>query len=121
MEIRKRARIRRSQRSSGSSGRPESRRFMEYRAKIAGLPVIVVDPKNTSRECPVRHYTDKRNRQARDVPKRLPCVCAAPARHVGAMSVRDRVVVSQPIVARSHWGCKPTDISRGSPAYDLDR
>ena len=29
------------------------RSFIEYKAREAGIPVIVIDPHNTSRECPI--------------------------------------------------------------------
>ncbi|OWP57077.1 MAG: hypothetical protein B2I17_02645 [Thermoplasmatales archaeon B_DKE] len=40
------------------------RSFVEYKAKEAGILVIVVIPHDTSRECPVCHAIDKRNRAA---------------------------------------------------------
>ena len=40
----------------------ELRQFLTYKAKSEGVPLRVIDPKNTSRECPKCHYVDKKNR-----------------------------------------------------------
>lgn len=42
------------------------RDFLEYKARLNGVKVIVVDPRNTSRECERCHYADKKNRQTQD-------------------------------------------------------
>jgi len=98
--IRGRVTVRRSERSRHSKWAfSELRRFIEYKAKLRGVPVIVVDPKNTSRECPLCHYTDKGNRPTRDVFRCLSCGYTAPADYVGALNIRARAAVSQPIVA----------------------
>lgn len=41
----------------------ELRNFIEYKAKLLGVPVIPIDPRNTSRACSVCGYTDKKNRK----------------------------------------------------------
>jgi putative transposase len=38
--------------------------FVRYKAEAAGVPVIVVDPRNTSRTCSTCGYCDKANRQS---------------------------------------------------------
>jgi len=43
----------------------ELRGFIEYKAKLAGVPVIPVDPRNTSRTCPKCGHIDEGNRTAR--------------------------------------------------------
>jgi len=92
--------VRRSERSRHSKWAfSELRKFIEYKAKLRGVPVIVVDPRNTSRECPLCHYTDKGNRPTRDVFRCLSCGYTAPADYVGALNIRARAAVSQPIVA----------------------
>jgi len=42
---------------------------IEYKAKVLDVPIFVVDPKNTSRQCPNPEcqYIDKRNRKTRDI------------------------------------------------------
>lgn len=42
------------------------RQFVSYKASIAGAPVALVDPRNTSRECTEWGHVDKRNRRTRD-------------------------------------------------------
>lgn len=39
------------------------RNFVEYKAKRAGVPVTIVDPRNTSRQCGECGHIDKRNRK----------------------------------------------------------
>jgi len=89
----------------------ELRRFIEYKARLRGVPVIVVDPRNTSRECPLCHYTDKGNRPSRDVFRCLSCGYTAPADYVGALNIRARAAVSQPIVAPLSLGAASSGAS----------
>jgi IS605 OrfB family transposase len=42
------------------------RSFIEYKAKLAGVPVFLVDPRNTSLTCPECGHIDKANRKTRD-------------------------------------------------------
>ncbi|HEX7031695.1 MAG TPA: zinc ribbon domain-containing protein [Nitrososphaera sp.] len=66
-----------------------------------GVPVRIVDPKNTSRECPKCHHVDTRNRPTRNHFKCIKCAYEAMADHVAATSIAARaaIVVNQPIVA----------------------
>jgi IS605 OrfB family transposase len=41
-------------------------RFIAYKAALAGIPVIAVDPRNTSRICSECGHCEKRNRKSRD-------------------------------------------------------
>ena len=41
----------------------ELRSFLTYKAKSEGVPLKVINPENTSRECPKCHYIDARNRK----------------------------------------------------------
>ncbi len=113
--IRKRITVRRGQRSRRSKWAfLELRRFIEYKAKLQGVPVIVLDPKNTSRECPSCHYTDKGNRPTRDVFRCLKCGYTAPADYVGALNIRAMAAVSQPIVAPLSGAASPQALAVGS-------
>jgi transposase len=39
------------------------RQFITYKAKLAGVPVILIDPKNTSRTCSFCGHCEKANRK----------------------------------------------------------
>ena len=61
--IRERTTVRKSQRRQHHSWAfHDLRQKIEYKAALAGVPVIPVDPKNTSRTCPICGCVDKRNR-----------------------------------------------------------
>jgi IS605 OrfB family transposase len=66
--IRQRTRFRREQRdkmSKWSFG--ELRGFIEYKAKLVGVPVVPVDPRNTSRTCPECGHIARGNRLVRGI------------------------------------------------------
>ncbi|RLI43650.1 transposase [Candidatus Bathyarchaeota archaeon] len=76
------------------------RQFIIYKAKLAGVPVKIVDPKNTSRTCPNCGFISKANRKG----ERFHCVnCGfvGSADHVAALNIRGRAAVSQPNVSGS--------------------
>lgn len=79
----------------------ELRKDIEYKAKGEGIPLIVVQSKNTSRECPQCHYIDKRNRQSRNDFECLQCHYSEMADYVAAINIADkaRVSVNKPMVA----------------------
>jgi len=63
--IRKRATVRKDQRSKHNGWAfYQLSGFIAYKAKLAGIAVMVVDPKNTSRECSECGYIDKANRRS---------------------------------------------------------
>ena len=41
--------------------------FIEYKAKLAGVPVIYIDPRNTSRTCSVCGFVSKSNRKSQSL------------------------------------------------------
>lgn len=91
--------VRKSQRRQHSSWAfCQLRQFIEYKAKIAGVPVVLVNPKNTSRTCPVCGYIAKGNRPSRDKFCCQACGYAAPADNVAAENIR-RAAVNQPDAA----------------------
>ena len=75
------------------------RSFIEYKASEVGIPVIVIDPHNTSRECPVCHIIDKINRSERSCFRSISCGLEGEADHIASISIRNRAAVNQPIVA----------------------
>ena len=75
------------------------RAYIEYKATIAGVPTKLVNPENTSRECPECHTIDKRNRPSRDNFRCIQCGYIGEADHIAAINIRSRAAVNQPIVA----------------------
>lgn len=57
------------------------RSFIAYKAKLAGVPVLYVDPSSTSRTCPECGHCERENRKTRD---RFEC------RHCGHSDEADR-------------------------------
>lgn len=47
--------------------------FLTYKAILAGVPLVAIDPRNTSRECSVCGYIDKRNRPNQSIFRCLEC------------------------------------------------
>ena len=74
------------------------RLFIEYKAKEAGIPVIVIDPHNTSRECPNCHTISKKNRPERSIFKCISCGLEGEADYIASLNIRNRAVANQPIV-----------------------
>ncbi|MFB3131144.1 MAG: RNA-guided endonuclease InsQ/TnpB family protein [Rhodothermales bacterium] len=63
--IRKRTTVRKSQRARHHSWSFfQLRSFIEYKAKRAGVPVVLVDPRNTSRTCSACGHCEKKNRKS---------------------------------------------------------
>jgi len=75
------------------------RAFTEYKALREGIPVICVDPRNTSRTCPACGHIDKHNRMNQRLFSCVVCGFAGLADHIAAINIR-RAAVNPPIVAR---------------------
>ncbi|WP_248294675.1 transposase [Actinoplanes sp. TBRC 11911] len=98
--IRHRMTVKKAQRSDLHSWAfYQLRQFVGYKAAIAGVPVALVDPRNTSRECYECGYVDKRNRLTRDDFRCLRCGHAGPADHNAARNIARRAAVMQPNAA----------------------
>ena len=93
--------VQKSQRHNHSSWSfNQLREFVTYKAAIAGVPLVYIDPAYTSQECPICHCISKSNRPTRD---EFCCTCcgfSGPADNVAALNIRARVEVNLPIVAR---------------------
>jgi len=100
--IRKRITVPKAQRRKQHSwGFYQLRQFIDYKAAIAGVPVIYIDPAYTSQECPICHHTSRSNRPTRD---KFSCVCcgfSGPADTIAATNIAARVAVNLPIVAQA--------------------
>lgn len=91
--------VRKAQRSKHSSWSFfQLRQFIAYKALIVGVPVIFVDPHNTSRTCPISEcgHIAKENRPTRDTFHCKRCGYAAPADNVAARIIASRAAVNQP-------------------------
>ena len=78
---------------------PHFRSFIEYKAGEAGIPVIVIDPHNTSRECPNCHAITRKNRSKRSRFRCISCGLNGEADIIASINIRNRAAVNQPIVA----------------------
>jgi IS605 OrfB family transposase len=74
------------------------RTFIEYKARLAGVSVITVDPRNTSRTCPECGHCEKANRKSRSEFECRSCGHCSHADLVGARNIgfRARVCVTAP-------------------------
>jgi IS605 OrfB family transposase len=72
--------------------------FIAYKAQIAGVPVLWVDPRHTSRTCPRCDHVAKANRKTQSEFQCVRCGHAEHADVVGAMNIAARAEVSRPIV-----------------------
>ena len=75
------------------------RQFITYKARLKGIPVIAVDPKNSSRECPECGHVAKSNRKSRDNFQCIACGYAGPADAVAALNLRARGLGNDPMAA----------------------
>jgi transposase, IS605 OrfB family, central region len=75
------------------------RSFIEYKARRSGIPVTVVDPKNTSKTCLACGHIDKANRLEQSVFACVDCGYEANADYVGAVNIGSRANVNLPIFA----------------------
>ena len=86
--------------------------FLSYKAMLAGVPVIPVDPRNTSRMCSECGHTEKANRKSRDEFECRHCGFACCADVNAARNIRDRAeqdwaFVKTPIVGVDDAGLEP--------------
>jgi IS605 OrfB family transposase len=100
--IRSRVRVRKNQRRQHHSWAFfQLRSFIQYKARLAGVPVILVDPWNTSRTCPACGLVDKANRVSQSLFSCIQCAFAGPADTIAAENIRvlGRAAVNRPDVA----------------------
>jgi putative transposase len=64
--------------------------FVGYKAERAGVPVVEIDPRNTSRECPECGHIDKKNRRTQAKFKCMKCGLTGFADCVAAENIRRR-------------------------------
>ncbi len=99
--IRSRVTVRRKQRATLHNWAfYQLRIFVTYKAKRAGVPVFLVDPRNTSRTCPACGHVDKANRPSQSKFFCVICGFAGLADHIAAVNISRRAAVNPPFVAR---------------------
>ena len=95
--IRDRITVRHSQRRQQHSWAfRQLRNFIEYKARLAGVLVKLVDPRNTSRTCPACGCVDKRNRPSQSIFSCVSCGYSSPADTVAATNISRRALVNEP-------------------------
>src|SRR5579885_1137006 len=99
--IRSRTTVKRKQRARHANWTfSQLRSFIEYKARLAGVRVVAVDPRNSSRECARCGHIDKANRPNQATFSCVLCKHAALADHNAArvLAARARAAVMRPMV-----------------------
>ncbi len=100
--IRNRRTVSKAQRGRLNSwGFFQLRKFIEYKARLLGVPMTLVNPAYTSQTCPNCGYTHASNRPDRNSFVCGSCGFTGPADHIAAMNIAARAAVNPPIVACS--------------------
>ncbi|MFH1565691.1 MAG: transposase [bacterium] len=98
--IRQRATVRKAQRRQHSSWAfNQLRGFLEYKAKLAGVIIRLIDPHYTSQRCSNCGYIAKHNRKNQSNFVCRSCGFSANADHNGAMNIAQLATANLPIVA----------------------
>ena len=99
--IRQRVKARRQQRPRHANwGFFQLRQYVTYKAALAGVPVILVDPSHTSQECSHCHHIAKGNRPTQDRFSCQRCGYTTAADFNAAQNIKTRAAVKQRIVAQ---------------------
>jgi putative transposase len=91
------------------------RMFIAYKAQLAGIQVIPVDPRNTSRTCSECGHCEKRNRKTRDEFECRHCGFRCDADVNAARNIRDRAAVGRPIVGAVEAGIRTPEEATYKP------
>jgi IS605 OrfB family transposase len=90
--------------------------FIAYKAALAGVPVLFVEPQNTSRTCPVCGHIDRRNRRSQSEFVCRSCGFSDHADRVAAVNIAARAAVNRPVVG---WhGLSPCRYGKPSASAD---
>lgn len=82
-------------------------RFVLYKARLRGVPVHFVDPRNTSRTCPACGHCAKENRRTQAQFLCTSCGYAGNADVIAAVNIGRRAVVSPPYCSDAPAGVAP--------------
>lgn len=95
--IREHVKVRKADRRQHNSwGFNQLRQFVTYKAELKGVPLVLVDPKNTSRTCPECGYVDKKNRRSQSDFVCIKCGFGQHADTVAARNIASRAAGNQP-------------------------
>lgn len=100
--IRSRTKVRRPQRRQQHSWSfHQLRSFIGYKAALAGVPVLIVDPHNTSRHCSACGHVSPANRKSQALFSCVFCGLAGPADTIAAENIRvlGRALINVPYVS----------------------
>jgi IS605 OrfB family transposase len=98
--IRERVTVRRGQRSRHANWQFfQLRAYITYKARLMGVVVQAVDPRNSSKTCSVCGHCDKANRPMREDFLCCKCGYAAPADCNAALNLSARAAVLRPMVS----------------------
>ena len=75
--------------------------FIGYKAKLAGIPVVFVDPRNTSRECSTCGHVARSNRKSQSLFSCRACGSVFNADINAAINITRRAVINQPIAVHA--------------------
>jgi putative transposase len=93
------------------------RSFVEYKAQLVGVPIVLVDPRNTSRTCNVCGHCEKANRKSQAEFLCKHCGHSANADLNAARNIRDRAECKPASkLAIDDPGWNPGEISRKATA-----
>lgn len=112
--IREHTKVRKADRRKHHSwGFNQLRQFITYKSEILGVPLVLVDPRNTSRTCPRCGYIDKKNRKTQAWFECIKCGFGHHADTVAAIEISRRAVGNQPYAPSSEDVQVPVHILRG--------
>jgi IS605 OrfB family transposase len=86
----------------------QMRAFIDYKAKLAGLSLVFVDPRDTSRSCADCGHCDKKNRKTQALYWCTACGNQANADINAARNIRARAAVNPPVVSEQRQKRPPT-------------
>lgn len=95
------------------------REKITYKAKRVGVPVRLIDPRNTSRKCSQCGHVEKANRRTRDLFRCLSCGHSAPADSNASENIRAAAVILPNIGTRYHGVLTNSGLSPGSMTPSL--
>jgi len=75
------------------------RKFISYKAKLAGVLIELVDPQYTSQTCPRCGHISKHNRVSQSLFSCEVCAFASNADFAASLNIRDKAIANLPIVS----------------------